>query len=135
MTDAKNLNAGEGDPIQQKKVSFRDPPLARVPVNDRAGSGKLTEEAASSNGRPPYLVGKIGIAFGIKHVDPRKIFLVTTRRDKSVPTFLQERLRDALGAPEAISLPTGHYSSVAYLPLILERGRWFLARRFVAVDP
>ncbi len=70
-----------------------------------------------------------------KHVDPRKIFLVTTRRDKSVPTFLQERLRDGLGAPEAISLPTGHYSSVAYLPLILERGRWFLARRFVAVDP
>ncbi|MFP6880598.1 MAG: hypothetical protein VCA34_06595, partial [Roseibacillus sp.] len=70
-----------------------------------------------------------------KHVDPRKIFLVTTRRDKSVPTFLQERLRGALGAPEAISLPTGHYSSVAYLPLVLERGRWFLARRFVAVDP
>ncbi|PAV66666.1 hypothetical protein WR25_13309 [Diploscapter pachys] len=64
-----------GDPIQQKKVSFRDPPLARVPVNDRAGSGKLTEEAASSNGRPPYLVGKIGIAFGIKHVDPRKVGL------------------------------------------------------------
>ena len=70
-----------------------------------------------------------------KHVDPRKIFMVTTRRDKSVPFFLQERLHEALGAPEAISLPTGHYSCVAYLPIILARGRWFLERRFVAVVP
>lgn len=68
-----------------------------------------------------------------KHVDSRSIFLVTTRRDKSVPTFLQNRLYDALGAPEAISLPTGHYSAVTYLPVIMESGRRFLARRFSEV--
>jgi dienelactone hydrolase len=70
-----------------------------------------------------------------RHVDSREIFLVTTRRDKSVPTVLQDRLHEALGGPESLSLPTGHYSAVVYLPVILERARGFLARRFSAVGP
>lgn len=63
------------------------------------------------------------------YADPTKILLVTTRRDTSVPSALQERLRDALGQPETYSLPTGHYSAIAYLPVILNRARAFLRAR------
>ena len=68
-----------------------------------------------------------------KHVDPRKIFQVITRRDESVPTALQQRLRDALGGPESLSLPTGHYSIAPYLPVTMASARNFLARRFATV--
>ncbi len=63
------------------------------------------------------------------HIDPREIFLITTRRDTSVPSFLQDRLRDALGGPETVSLPTGHYSAILYLPIVKRRAREFLNRR------
>lgn len=68
------------------------------------------------------------------YVDPESMLLFTTRRDTSVPSFLQERLRDALGRPETYSLPTGHYSAIFYLPVILDRARAFLGRRFAAVN-
>jgi dienelactone hydrolase len=68
------------------------------------------------------------------YVDPASMLLFTTRRDTSVPSFLQERLREALGRPETYSLPTGHYSAIIYLPLILDRAREFLRRRFDAVE-
>jgi hypothetical protein len=74
------------------------------------------------------------ISAPISHVDPREVFLVMTRRDESVPTYLQQQLHEALGSPESISLPTGHYSAVLYLPVILESGRRFLAQRFRAID-
>lgn len=64
------------------------------------------------------------------YVDPATMVLFTTRRDTSVPSFLQQRLRDALGGPKAWSLPTGHYSAIIYLPLIKARARAFLWRRF-----
>lgn len=64
------------------------------------------------------------------YVDPATMVLFTTRRDTSVPSFLQQRLRDALGGPETWSLPTGHYSAIIYLPLIKARARAFLWRRF-----
>jgi dienelactone hydrolase len=64
------------------------------------------------------------------YIDPASIVIFTTRRDTSVPTFLQERLREALGTPETYSLPTGHYSAIIYLPVILDRAREFLTRRF-----
>ncbi len=67
------------------------------------------------------------------YVDPASMLLFTTRRDSSVPSFLQERLREALGRPETYSLPTGHYSAIFYLPLILDRAREFLRQRFAAV--
>ena len=68
-----------------------------------------------------------------RHVDPRKIFQVITRRDRSVPTDLQLRLRRALGEPESLSLPTGHYAIAAYLPATMASSRKFLARSFAAV--
>ena len=64
------------------------------------------------------------------YADPASILLFTTRRDTSVPSDTQLRLREALGEPETISLPTGHYSAIIYLKLIESRARAFLARRF-----
>jgi len=63
------------------------------------------------------------------HADPARFLLITTRRDQSVPSFLQERLHQALGQPERYSLPTGHYTAVWYLPLIKRVCRRFLRER------
>ncbi len=65
-----------------------------------------------------------------KYADPREVLMVIARRDTSVPSDLQERLRDALGGPETLSLPTGHFSSAMYLPVVTSRARRFLASRF-----
>jgi len=67
-------------------------------------------------------------------VDPEEMFLVMTRRDTAVPSDLQKRLREALGRPEALSFPTGHYSVMIYLPLLKARARDFLAERLEAAD-
>jgi hypothetical protein len=67
------------------------------------------------------------------YADPETIFMVTTRRDTSVPSDTQMRLHEALGRPAMISLPTGHYTAIIYLPVITSRARSFLDARFKAV--
>ncbi|HVY61563.1 MAG TPA: hypothetical protein VHF22_07910, partial [Planctomycetota bacterium] len=64
------------------------------------------------------------------YADPAEMLLFTTRRDTSVPSDDQLKLREALGDPETYSLPTGHYSAVIYLKFIEAKAREFLARRF-----
>lgn len=66
------------------------------------------------------------------YADPESIFMVTTRRDTSVPSDTQMRLHEGLGRPAMISLPTGHYTAIVYLPMITSRARAFLAARFGA---
>ncbi|RME75247.1 MAG: hypothetical protein D6776_03590 [Planctomycetota bacterium] len=68
-------------------------------------------------------------------VDPRKVVMFLTRRDHSVDSASQLRLWRAFGRPEAWSLPTGHYSAIIYLPLITDRARAFIARRFAESGP
>lgn len=62
-------------------------------------------------------------------VDPRRVFMVTTRFDEVVPPRFQERLWEAFGRPARYDLPTGHYSGITYLPYITAIvARWLQAR-------
>lgn len=73
--------------------------------------------------RPVLLTDPILLA---PYIDPHSVLMVTTSRDLSVPSFLQERLCGALGNPTTLSLPTGHYGAVIYVPLIQAAARSFL---------
>jgi dienelactone hydrolase len=87
------------------------------------------QEMADFETRARKIVSTDPLAFAA-HVDAHAIFLVNTRRDTSVPSFLQIKLREALGFPETLSLPTGHYSIGIYLPMAMAQARDFLARKF-----
>ena len=49
------------------------------------------------------------------HMNADRVMMVMTRYDKTVPYDSQLRLRDIMGNPEAITLPTSHNMAAAYL--------------------
>lgn len=51
-------------------------------------------------------------------IDPTKILLVLGICDTAVPSKKGFELRKAMGKPETIILPTGHYTALLYLPYI-----------------
>jgi len=62
-------------------------------------------------------------------IDPRRVFVVTTRYDEVVPPRFQQRLWEALGRPARYDIPSGHYSGVYYLPYITAIvSRWLRSR-------
>jgi dienelactone hydrolase len=112
----------EGEAVELRKAYGAGPgPLPETPEEEAARAAFVREAQAKITTCPLALA---------KHVDPRKTILFTTRRDTSVPSPCQERLRLALGEPETWSFPTGHYSAIVYLPLITREARRFLAERF-----
>ncbi|MFB3787966.1 MAG: alpha/beta hydrolase family protein [bacterium] len=48
------------------------------------------------------------------YIDPRTTLLILARMDHTVPRRNGELLREALGYPRTIYLPTGHYSAVLF---------------------
>ena len=65
------------------------------------------------------------------YVDPGRILMVIAKRDKAVPYEKQVELREALGSPEAIYLPTGHVTTAAYIFYLRSRARRFFDRKLV----
>lgn len=59
------------------------------------------------------------------HVDPSRVLMVIAKRDKAVPYEKQVELREALGSPAAIYLPTGHVTTAAYIFYLRSRSRRF----------
>ena len=51
-------------------------------------------------------------------VDPGKVLLVIAAADTAVPTSKQLELRRAMGRPETVFLPTGHYTAFLFVPYI-----------------
>ena len=49
------------------------------------------------------------------HVNAERVLMVMTKYDTTVPYDSQLRLRDAMGNPEAITLPATHNTAAAYL--------------------
>ena len=49
------------------------------------------------------------------HMNADRVLMVLTKYDTTVPYDSQLRLRDAMGNPEAITLPTTHNMAAAYL--------------------
>ncbi|HEX6995362.1 MAG TPA: CocE/NonD family hydrolase [Gammaproteobacteria bacterium] len=66
------------------------------------------------------------------YVDAEDVLLVMTRTDMIVPFETQQRLRDELGEPETLFLPTGHRTSVFYFPLLRSSAYDFFERQFSA---
>jgi len=51
-----------------------------------------------------------------RYADPRRFLLILARFDQAVPTAKGWQLWSALGEPETILLPTGHYTAVLAMP-------------------
>jgi pimeloyl-ACP methyl ester carboxylesterase len=64
------------------------------------------------------------------YVDAEDVMLIMTRTDQIVPFEAQEALRQELGRPETLTLPTGHRTSVVYFPLMRSSSYEFFARQF-----
>lgn len=68
------------------------------------------------------------------HVNADRVLMVLTKYDKTVPYDSQLRLRDAMGHPQAITLPTGHITAAAYLFYLRSRVLKFFDRK-LSEDP
>jgi hypothetical protein len=64
------------------------------------------------------------------HTDPGKVFLVLARFDRAVPFRAGWQWREALGGPETLVLPSGHYTALFYLPYIQRQVYEFFRDRF-----
>lgn len=62
------------------------------------------------------------------HIDPARVQMVISRFDNAVPTEKQRELRDALGQPETITLPTGHLTAAIFIPYLRKRALRFFDR-------
>lgn len=63
------------------------------------------------------------------HVNADRVLMVLTKYDSTVPYDSQLRLRDAMGNPEAITLPTSHNMAAAYLFYLRSRILKFFDRK------
>ncbi len=52
-------------------------------------------------------------------IDARRALLIQARFDLTIPPSTSARLREAMGGPETLLLPAGHYDSALFLPLVL----------------
>lgn len=62
--------------------------------------------------------------------DRHRLLLVQALFDRAVPTRKGLELRRALGKPETIFLPTGHYTSLLFIPYIKPASLRFFHERF-----
>ena len=63
------------------------------------------------------------------HVNAERVLLVQAKHDRTVPFARQMELRDAMGMPETITLPTGHITAAAYLFYLRSRVAKFFDRK------
>lgn len=58
-----------------------------------------------------------------------RVLMVIAKQDKAVPVAKQYELRELLGEPEAILLPTGHLSAAAYIYYLRRKTLEFFERK------
>jgi dienelactone hydrolase len=63
------------------------------------------------------------------HVNADRILMVLAKRDKAVPYKNQLELYEAMGRPEAITLPTGHATAALYVFYLRTRIQKFFDRK------
>ncbi len=63
-------------------------------------------------------------------VDPRRVLFVVARWDGVIPRPSREALWHALGEPERVDVPFGHYTSILALDWMVARATRFAAGRF-----
>jgi hypothetical protein len=77
--------------------------------------------------RPVITCDPLSVASGI---DPRQVLLMLAACDTSVPSKKGWELRRAMGKPETILFPTGHYSTLIFIPYIRNQCLRFFHERF-----
>ena len=60
------------------------------------------------------------------NVDARQALLIGSRFDGVIPFENQDKLRNRMGGPERVVIPSGHYTAFFYLNVIRERALEFL---------
>jgi len=65
-----------------------------------------------------------------RHIHADRVLMVLAEHDDAVPYERQLELREAMGEPEAITLPTGHISAAVYLPYLRSKTLEFFDRKF-----
>jgi hypothetical protein len=68
------------------------------------------------------------------YVDPHKVLLVLARYDTVVPIAKGLELKEKMGNPETIMIPSGHYTAVLSIPYIKSESFDFFEKRFAEVD-
>src|SRR3954467_7882030 len=69
------------------------------------------------------------------YVDPKKVMLVLALFDTVVPTEKGMLLKEKMGKPETIVLPTGHYTAALSIPYIKTQASSFFEKRFAEGPP
>ncbi|MBI4663735.1 MAG: alpha/beta hydrolase [Verrucomicrobia bacterium] len=71
------------------------------------------------------------------YIDAREVLLVLAAYDKVVPVEKGWELWEKMGKPEAIVLPSGHYTAAVFLPYIQREALRFFQKRFgeIRVSP
>lgn len=110
-------------------ITRSDEPRVRRYVRERLAAG--VPDVGDLARRISRAVVSDPLALG-PHVDARRALVFTARWDEVVPADAQARLHEALGRPEAFTLPTGHYSAAALFPLIMWKAGDFLERTLAA---
>ena len=65
-------------------------------------------------------------------IDPDRVLLVLARLDNKVPIETGWRLHEALGRPELLLSPLGHYTSIFVLPWVMDECHAYYAGKFGA---
>jgi hypothetical protein len=68
------------------------------------------------------------------YVDAERVLMILARTDVIVPFTSQEALRESMGAPESLYLPTGHRTSIVFFPKVRSAAYEFFARRFAVEE-
>lgn len=63
-------------------------------------------------------------------IDPHKVLMVLARFDTCVPSKKGFELRRAMGKPETIIVPTGHYTALLFIPYIKSACLRFFKEKF-----
>jgi len=64
------------------------------------------------------------------HIDARNVLMYIAAFDRVVPRKCGDRLWEAIGKPEVIYLPSGHYSSFLFLPYAEAKSLNFFKKKF-----
>ncbi len=66
-----------------------------------------------------------------EYIDARNVLMVLAMFDKVIPIKKGEELREKIGNPETIYLPTGHYTAFLYIPYIKNKALKFYDERLI----
>lgn len=126
--DALVTLMGGGD-LSDVMVGTHYRPVART-VQDLVESEGITKDALREELDERIETNPLELA---RYIDAGRVLMVLARTDVIVPFATQEALRESMGAPETLYLPTGHRPSVFYFPSLRSRAYEFFARQFSLV--